>query len=291
VDRALQGGRDGGPVVSDGAPVVSVDRPIFIVAPPRCGTSLLYDCLASHPDVGHFNRANRKFPDSPRLAWWLTRLGVVRDSSRESRAIWFRFLGAREVDVAGAADATDEARAWFHARISEVLRLRGATRYVSKLLAHSAQVPYLLALFPDARFLQPIRDWRAVVASTVVKRRRDFPDAPQTWFGVHLPGWREQAARPADLGAAWQYAGVHRILKEQRALHPDRFLRVVYEELVARPADVMREVWRFCELRESPEIVARLPKMEPAREKWRATLPPERIAAIEQEFGAALTDV
>jgi hypothetical protein len=31
--------------------------------------------------------------------------------------------------------------------------------------------------------------------------------------------------------------------------------------------------------------------MEPAREKWRATLPPERIAAIEQEFGAALTDV
>jgi len=54
---------------------------------------------------------------------------------------------------------------------------------------------------------------------------------------------------------------------------------------------VMREVWRFCELRESPEIVARLPKMEPAREKWRETLPPERIAAIEREFGAALTDV
>ena len=78
---------------------MNVDRPIFIVAPPRCGTSLLYDCLASHPDVGHFNRANRKFPDSPRLAWWLTKLGVVRDSSRESRAIWFRFLGAREVNV------------------------------------------------------------------------------------------------------------------------------------------------------------------------------------------------
>ena len=270
---------------------MNVDRPIFIVAPPRCGTSLLYDCLASHPDVGHFNRANRKFPDSPRLAWWLTRLGLVRDSSRESRAIWFRFLGAREVDVADERDATDEARAWYRARIGAVLRLRGATRYVSKLPAHSAQVPYLLALFPDARFLQPIRDWRAVVASTVVKRAQDFPDAPQTWFGVHLPGWREQAARPPDLGAAWQYAGVHRILKEQRALHPDRFLRVVYEELVARPADVMRDVWRFCGLRESPEIVARLPAMQPAREKWRATLPPERIAAIEAEFGAALTDV
>ena len=50
-------------------------------------------------------------------------------------------------------------------------------------------------------------------------------------------------------------------------------------------------VERFCELRASPGIVARLPRMEPAREKWRETLPPERIAAIEQEFGVALTDV
>jgi hypothetical protein len=267
---------------------MAVDRPIFIVAPPRCGTSLLYDCLASHPDVGHFNRANRKFPDSPRLAWWLTRLRVVRDSSRESRAIWFRFLGGRDVDVADARDATDEARRWYHERIAEVLKLRGARRYVSKLPAHSVQVPYLLSLFPDALFLQPIRDWRAVVASTMVKRARDFPDAPETWFGVHLPGWQEQAKRPPHLGAAWQYAKVHELLDLQRRLHPDRFLPIVYEALVARPVEVMAGVHRFCGLRSSPEILARLPRMEPAHERWRATLDARMLAEIDREFGRTL---
>jgi len=270
---------------------MAVDRPLFIVAPPRCGTSLLYECLAAHPDVGHFNRANRKFPDSPRLAHWLTRLRVIRDSTRESSAIWFRFLPRRDVDLADERDATDAARAWYRARIAAVLALRGASRYASKLPAHSAQVPYLQALFPDALFLQPIRDWRAVVASTVVKRARDFqsaPGEPQTWFGVRLPGWQEQAARPPWLGAAWQYARVHELLDEQRRRAPDRFLRVSYEELTARPLDVMRAVWRFAGLREAPEIVARLPAMQPAHERWRETLTPDRLAAIDREFGATL---
>lgn len=265
---------------------VPLDRPIFIVAPPRCGTTLLYQCLASHPDVGHFNRANRKLPEWPRLAHVLTRLHVFRDTPRESRDLWFRFLAPRDVDTADAGDATEEARAWYHRRISEILALRGATRYASKLPAHSLQVPWLRALFPDALFLQPIRDWRAVVASTVVKRARDFADRP--WFGVYLPGWREQAARPPHLGAAWQYLRVHEILDEERRRDPSRFHRVSYEALTARPVEVMRDVWAFCGLRPAPGIEARLPAMNPAHERWRDVLTPDRLADIERDLGPAL---
>jgi hypothetical protein len=263
-----------------------VDRPIFIVAPPRCGTTLLYECLSLHPQIGHFNRADRLFPESPRLAALLTRLRVIRDSPRESRDLWFRFLGARELDLASAADASDAARDWYRRRIAATLAARGATRFAAKLPAHSAQVGYLRALFPDARFLQPLRDWRAVVASTVVKRARDFPGR---WFGVRLPGWQEAASLPPHVGAAWQYRAVHELLAKESAAAPDSFLPVAYESLVGDPVATMRRVFRFCGLESSAAIEEQLKRdIRPAHDRWREVLSPERLAEVEREHGAFL---
>jgi hypothetical protein len=268
-----------------------VDRPIFIVAPPRCGTSLLYECLVAHPDVGFFNRANGNFPNSPWLAHWVTKVGgalhVYRDAPRESRALWFRFFPTRDQDLADERDAKPEVRDWYERRIARVLALRGATRYASKLPAHSVQIAFLTALFPDALFVQPIRDWRAVVASTVVKRRKDYPDR---WFGVHFPGWKEQESKPFHLGAAWQYRVVHEYLEKQAALHPGRFLSVNYEDLVASASETMRRVFEFCGLRCDESILARLPAMRPAHDRWRETLTPELLAEIEREHGDFLRD-
>ncbi|MHC4473659.1 MAG: sulfotransferase, partial [Planctomycetota bacterium] len=54
---------------------MEADRPIFIVGPHRSGTTLLYRKLAMHPDVGYYNRADRRCPWSPLLARMLTRAG------------------------------------------------------------------------------------------------------------------------------------------------------------------------------------------------------------------------
>jgi hypothetical protein len=271
-----------------------LDRPIFIVAPPRCGTTLLYECLVSHPHVGFFNRANRRFPESPRLAHLVTRVGsalripLYRDAPRESRQLWFRFFPDRRDldDVADERDVRPGMREWYERQISRVLRLRGATRYASKLPAHSVQLPFLDALFPDAIFVQPVRDWRAVVASTVVKRARDFPGR---WFGVRMPGWKEAARLPPHLGAAWQFRVVLEYLEEQRSRFRGRFHRVAYEELVAAPAATMRRVFAACGLPCDDAILARLPQdIRPAHERWRETLPPDALVEIERALGDVL---
>jgi hypothetical protein len=269
---------------------VPLDRPIFIVAPPRCGTTLLYECLVSHPDVGFFNRANRLFPDSPRLAHLVTRIagavGAFRDTPRESRRLWFHFLRPRDTDVADERDARPEVRAWYERRIAAVLALRGATRYASKLPAHSAQVPFLLGLFPDAVFLRPVRDWRAAVASTMVKGDRDYGGG---WFGVRMPGWKEAARRPAHLRAAWQFREVNERLDEQESRHGGRFHRVAYEDLVATPPATMGRTFEACGLRSDDGLLARLPKdIRPAHDRWRETLTPERLEEIRRENGEAL---
>lgn len=267
-----------------------LDRPLFVVAPPRCGTSLVYRCLAHHPDVGHFNRADGKLPDHPRLAALLTRVGgwlrIHRDTPRESRDLWRRFLPHRGDDLATAADATQEARDWYEWRISAVLRRTGARRFAAKLPSHALQVDWLAALWPDARFIQPLRDWRAVVASTIVKRERDYADR---WFGVRHPGWQEQTRRPIHLAAAWNHRVVHERLVEAAGGHADRWHLLRYEELIARPQATLRRLYDFADLAHDDALLDRVATevTQPAGE-WRRTLTPDRIAEIEAEHGDAL---
>jgi len=264
-----------------------LDRPMFIVGPPRCGTSLLYRCLVSHPDVGYFNRANRKFLKHPRLAHFLTRIGLYGDSPRESSRIWNLFHSGPDASM-DAAQATEEARAFYERFIEEVLRLRGAVRFAAKFPSHTVRVPWLDALFPGALFLHARRDWRAAVASTMVKRAADFPGE---WFGVHAPGWREAAKAPPEMGAAWQYRVSQEILEEQARRLEGRFMSVWYEELCTGTAKVMEEVARFCGLRWDDAIRSALPKdIRPPSDKWKKTLTPEMIDRIraDNEAGEGL---
>lgn len=265
---------------------MAVDRPMFILGPPRCGTTLLYYCIGSHPDVGYFNRANRKYLGSPRLAWFLTRLGFMGDHARESRKIWDRFHRGSDA-VMTAGDARSEVKKYYHDLIERVLRARGAVRFVAKLPSHSVRVPWLDAVFPDAIFVQALRDWRAVVASTVVKRAKDFNGE---WFGVKARGWEEAARLPPEMGAAWQYRVTHEILEEQAELYPGRYVRVWYEDLCLEPVKVMQKAADSCGLRWTPEIENALPKnVHPPSDKWKQTLTPEMIERIMAEHGEVLS--
>lgn len=265
---------------------MSVDRPMFILGPPRCGTTLLYRCIGSHPDVGYFNRANRKFMRFARLAQFLTRIGLYADHPRESRTIWDLFHRGMDNAVLGADDVRPGESEWYHSMIARVLAARGATRFVAKLPSHSVRVAWLNALFPDAIFVQALRDWRAVVSSTMVKRAKDFDGQ---WFGVQAPGWREAAKLSPEMGAAWQYRMSHEILEEQAPLYAGRFIQVWYEDLCLDPVQVMKKLAHACGLRWTLEIEASLPPdVRPQSNKWKSIVLPDMIDKIKTEHGEVL---
>jgi hypothetical protein len=268
---------------------MSVDRPIFIVAPPRGGTSILYRCIASHPEVGYFNRANRKFMHFPRFAYFVTRIGLYEDNPRESHLIWDRFVKGDD-DVRLATDATVEMRQWYHSFISRVLCARGARRFVNKLPPNTLRLPWLNALFPDCIFVQIIRDWRAVVNSTMIKREKDHPDG--AWFGPRPRGWRTMEAEPPEIGAAWSYLETYRFLEAQERLYTGRYKKVWYEDLCRTPVFVMKDVFSHCALSWSPEVEKRLPEVcSPSRiwTKKDARLTPQMIEKVRERFGDSLT--
>jgi len=237
--------------------------------------------------VGYFNRANRKFMHFPRLAQFLTHIGLYADHPRESRTIWDIFHQGADNAVLDAADVRPGEAEWFHGMVTGVLAARGAKRFVAKLPSHSVRVPWLNAVFPDAIFVQALRDWRAVVSSTMVKRAKDFDGQ---WFGVQAPGWRDAAGLPPEMGAAWQYRVSHEILEEQAPRYEGRFIQVWYEDLCLDPVPVMKGVAEACGLSWTPEIEAALPgDVRPPSDKWKSVVLPHMVEKIMAEHGEVLS--
>src|SRR5262249_1679220 len=157
---------------------------------------------------------------------------------------------------------------FYRTHIRKLLLAEGATRYAAKANYHVARLPYLLRLFPDARFLLPVRAPAAHVASLVRQQRwfahgqRQHPRALayRRWAGHFECGVDR---RPMHLGdgdrvrrivAAWEagdevrglalywdmvYGYLARLLAADARVR-DAALVVRYEALEAAPAETLR---------------------------------------------------
>ncbi len=104
----------------------------------------------------------------------------------------------------------------------------GKPRYADKTPAYVTRIARLARLFDEARFVHLIRDGRDVALSVA----ESFERGPQT----------------AAQGALFWSARVRAGREQGRALGPDRYLELRYEELVAEPEATLRELCRFLEL-------------------------------------------
>lgn len=211
-----------------------VDRPIFIVGPHRSGTTLVYRSLCRHPDLAAFTAADRRMRDFPLLAHAANRLGFGR-LPHEAQRIWDRFRTG-DGDAMDPAEATPAAIAWHRERVERMLRLRGRPRFVAKYPRLSLRLGWLDAVFPGCLLLHVVRDWRAVVSSTVRRREnRDARGETDPFFGVRIPGWRELDGLSHPVAAARIYSVVTRRLEEEAARFGPRLRRLSYEEYCAAP--------------------------------------------------------
>lgn len=162
-----------------------VQAPVFICGMARSGSTILLETLASLPGF-----ASLRYADFPLLwtPWWWNRLRAAlprtsavaverahRDGIRVTRdspeafeePIWAHFFphGARSHDVLGPDTNHPAFETLFRAHVAKLLKARGAARYLSKGNYNALRIGYLATIFPDARFLVPIREPASHVAS------------------------------------------------------------------------------------------------------------------------------
>ena len=177
---------------------VRIERPVFIAGLPRSGSTLVLELLASINGVA--TQRYRDFPPIFTPYWWNRLVDLLPRRTLEpverahgdgiyitpespeamEEPIWMAFFpGAHDPDHSQVLDVQQQhaefARFYRH-HISKLLLLRGANRYASKNHYNITRLDFLLSVFPDARFVIPVRDPANQIAS-LMKQHALFSEA------------------------------------------------------------------------------------------------------------------
>jgi len=195
------------------------EHPVFIIGCARSGTSILGELVGQHPEVAYMFEAS-----------WAWEAGG---------------RGENGSDRLTEAHVTPEVAWLVRQRLEK--RLTTGSVLVEKNPRTSLRVPFVRALFPDARFVHIIRDGRDVACSLVPGCGGD------EWRHLKPPSWQELRV---------DYSGVRRTARVWRDvleialadLETAPHMTIRYEDLIADPRREAERVLGFLELGPTAEV-------------------------------------
>lgn len=279
-------------------------RPVIILSAPRSGSTLLFELMQRMQGAWSIGgESHGIFNAFPHLRAENAELDSGRLDERHADPATCERLRAAFLFLL----RDHKGRRYLERPASE----RPATvRLIEKTPRNALNIPFLLQLFPDARFVYLHREPCPAVASLIeawtlglrTGRFSTFPDLPgwdrPTWCFLLPPGWRAMKGKPLAEIAAFQWAAANEIIAEQLACLPrEHWTAVSYESLVGRPAETLRRVAAFAGLDAGevagpvPLPVSRTALTPPHPDKWRKheqairPLLPQLDAAAEKVSG------
>lgn len=166
---------------------IAIEQPIYVTGLARSGTTILLELLADLPSVT--THRYRDFPPIWTPYLWNSFLELVpkRDMRPRERphgdgieitpdspeameeAIWMRHFAdlhdPRVSNRLGRATRNDAFAEFYRRHIRKLLLVRGGQRYVAKGNYNVSRLGYIQELFPDARFVVPVRHPVSHIAS------------------------------------------------------------------------------------------------------------------------------
>jgi hypothetical protein len=313
---------------------VPLTMPVYVTGLARSGSTLLHEIIAAHPGV-----ATHRVKDYPMVYtpyWWRRATAAQRPTAPRERPhrdrilinldspdaleemVWMAFFPrCHDPSVDNRLDARTRHRAFeqfYPAHLRKLILAEGAARYVAKANYHVARLPYLARLFPDARFVIPVRAPAGHVAS-LARQHRWFAQGqgqnPRALAFMQRSGHFEfgRDRRPIHLGdpervrailrawaagdevrglaAYWDmvYGYLARLLDAEEQLRA-MTLTVRFEDLCAAPAETIWAVLDHCILPEAERVVARFAGTIRAPDYYPSSFTPAELAAIREETGA-----
>jgi hypothetical protein len=193
----------------------------LVIGCARSGTSILGEAIAAHPEV--------KYIFEPHHVW--DQAGPGENESH------------RLTESHASPSLIEGFRSWFAGKKG------GAQLLVDKTPRNALRVPFLRAVFPEAKFIHIVRDGRDVACSLLPGI------GGAEWRHLKPPTWQTLQAQSAGLercARTWQEVVEMATADLEGVPH----LRVSYEQLVADPRTVMAQVQSFLGLSPDPAVDA-----------------------------------
>jgi hypothetical protein len=256
-----------------------VERPIFIVGAPRSGTHMLFLILRTSSKLDHWR------PTEAHEVWEHDYHPAFRD--------W-------ESNVLDASDLTADAAARIRRQFFLVTGRR--RRLLDKTPRNSLRIPFVDAVFPDARYIflkregadnvnSLINAWRSPRYRTYeLPKPHSIPDTdPRWWKFVLYPGWQDDTAGPLEFVCARQWTACNEhLLDAAETIGSDRWIELSHEGLVDDPVAEVGRLLDWLNLPYEDRVRAHAAESKtapvntvtpPERGKWRRENPRE-IEAI-----------
>lgn len=316
----------------------AIDRPIYVTGLARSGSTILLELLAAHPDV-----ATHRYKDFPLLQipmWWnwfldraskreaapverahKDRIQITPDSPEAMEEIlWMAFFATCHDpavnNVLAEEDSNPDFEAFYRHHLRKLLLVRGGKRYLAKGNYNISRMGYLRKLFPDARFVVPVRDPVGHIAS-LMKQHRLFCEQetrdPRILDYMRRAGHFEFGLdrRPINLGdaaavrrveALWRggdeiegwavywaaiYGFVADLIENDPAAARQTLL-VDYEELCQEPERVLGQVYRHVELEIAPQSLQEQAARISAPSYYRSGFSDDQVGVIREATDATL---
>lgn len=270
-------------------------QPIILIGAGRSGTKIIRDVLGSHASID-------TVPFDVNYIW---RIGLL----------------SAEDDMLRPEQLTPKNRGRIIEQLSR--QSKGQPFLLEKTVSNCLRIPYILKVFPDAKFIHLIRDGRDVIESVqrqwgearelsyAFKKLKTFPlkyagaylleyglnwmrfglgqkGADDYIWGVKYPGYIEDLKNKTILEVCahqWRICLVNSLT--QLALLPhDKVLEVRYEDLVKNPETQLADIGSFIGIQKSKFKHTRLTSNNIG--KYKKAFSPDDIARIEPILGPLL---
>lgn len=293
-------------------------RLLFIIGTGRCGSTMMQEVLARHPDAGFISNIDANVRAINMKGRWnnaIYRRIPASFTQRDTRYRRFAPLQLRFGPSEGypmfnrrisliisetRRDLTeDDVTPWLAQRFRRFFEERIDAQKKPLFLCKLAGWPrarFIHEVFPEARFLHVVRDGRAVADSLI---RRPW------WRGYQGPGAWQFGPLSPEYEREWESAGRSYVVlgglqwkilmdafeASRQALPEERWMQVRYEDFVDSPRSNLESILRFAGLTWDGEFERgfnRFTFMPERRDAFRDNLTGEQAAALDRVLSSHL---
>ena len=260
--------------------------PVILIGTHRSGTTWLGQVLSGHPG----------------LAYWV-----------EPRYVWSWGNNYKPDDVLTKINATPRIINHIRQRFHKFVKDQGKKRLLEKTPSNCLRLSFIRAVYPEAKILHIIRDGRSVFNSAqeilntgyypqeLLNRRllemlletpisevpthvpriaeilkSKLTGRPLKFWGPRPQGWREWIKQdPPNVILAKQWAAtINQAINDGALIDSNLYYRFYYEEMMARPREIMSNIIDFAELSDADNLINYVEStVDPSRQnKWRKLL-------------------